>query len=384
MKKVLTILLALAMVFSMAGVVSAETTDVTYQVAEGYEASLPVSGVTLVSTEEGYDSVSENYVGVITAQIAEDKVLSICVDSANDFNVVATSSNTVSKVPYKAGIPDETGVYSDISNGAEVLRIGIGDAYTTSMKFYTTTQWTKQAKISTEHSDTLTFTYEFIDENTAVTNDVASIDSTLAEGNDVILTGDVNFDVSATTANSGYGATGVSVKGGVFDGNGNTLTVSGDVWGTWDCAVHTTGGTIKNLVIDSAMRGIFMGSATADVYITNVIIDGPVYCFNSDGGNKSYGVYITDSTLNGWTSFSDVHKEVVFTNCKFGEGSGYAFCRPYNACEFINCNFEAGFEIDLRNTGTFKNCYLDDVLITSENIDTLVTSNVNQAVVDNS
>ena len=161
MKKVLTILLALAMVFSMAGVVSAETTDVTYQVAEGYEASLPVSGVTLVSTEEGYDSVSENYVGVITAQIAEDKVLSICVDSANDFNVVATSSNTVSKVPYKAGIPDENGVYSDISNGAEVLRIGIGDDYKTSMKFYTTTKWTKQAKISTEHRDTLTFTYEF-------------------------------------------------------------------------------------------------------------------------------------------------------------------------------------------------------------------------------
>ena len=383
MKKVLTILLALALVLSITGVVSAETTDVTYDVSEGYTADLPVSGVTLVSTGDGYASAPENTVGVRNAQIAENKVLSIRVDSENKFNVVATSGNTVSKVQYYAGIPGDDGGYSDISNGAEVLRIGIGDTYTTPMKFYTTTELTKQAKISKKHADTLTFTYEFIDEDTAVTNDVGLIDSTLVAGNDVILTGDVKFDASATTANSGYGATGVSVKGGVFDGNGNTFGVTN--WGTWDCAVHTTGGTIKNLIINSGMRGIFMGSATADVYIENVVIDGPVYCFNSDGGSKDYGVYISDTTLNGWTSFSDVHKEVVFTDCTFGYGNGYAFCRPYNACEFINCEFGSGFTIGLvGQQATFKDCYLAGELITSENIGTLVTSNANLANIVNS
>jgi hypothetical protein len=112
-----------------------------------------------------------------------------------------------------------------------------------------------------------------------------------------------------------------------------------------------------------------MGGATADVYIDNVVIDGTVYTFNSDGGNTNYGVYVSNSTLNGWTSFSNVHKEVVFTDCKFGEGSGYAFCRPYNASLFENCVFEEGFEFDTKQASSiiFKNCYYGDTLITAEN-----------------
>lgn len=163
------------------------------------------------------------------------------------------------------------------------------------------------------------------------------------------------------------------MKGGTFDGNGKTLTVN-NANGTWDCAVHTTGGTIKNLTVSGAMRGIFMGSATEDMYIDNVVFDDVVYTFNSDGGSKDYGVYISNSTLNGWTSFSDVHKEVEFTNCKFGEGSGYAFCRPYNApTVFSNCVFEEGFEFDTSKTSdiTFENCYYGDTLITAENAETL-------------
>ena len=197
------------------------------------------------------------------------------------------------------------------------------------------------------------------------------LDTVLKEGNDVILKGDLKFNASETTASSGYGATGIDVKGSVLDGNGNSLGINN--WGTWDAAVNTTGGTIKNITINSGMRGIFMGGATADVYIENVIIDGTIYTFNSDGGNKNYGVYISNSTLNGWTSFSNVHKEVVFTNCNFGEGSGYAFCRPYNASVFKNCVFEEGFEFDTSqaNDIVFENCYYGDTLITAENVASL-------------
>lgn len=200
--------------------------------------------------------------------------------------------------------------------------------------------------------------------------DPEKLDSSLANGEDVVLLEDVLFNASETTANSGYGATGVSVKGGSLDGNGNTLTVTG-ASGTWDTVVHTTGGTIKNLVAAGAMRGIFMGSATGDVYIDNVSFN-TIYTFNSDGGSKEYGVYISNSTMNGWTSYSDAHKEVVFDNCKFTEGCGYAFLRAYNNTEFKNCVFDAsvGFELQVVSgaIATFENCYYGDILITAENI----------------
>ena len=207
----------------------------------------------------------------------------------------------------------------------------------------------------------------------------ADLDSALNSGKDAILTENLTFSANDTDANSSYGATGLKVNGNVLDGNGHTITVQ-NAWNTWDCAINTTGGTIKNLIINSAMRGIFMGGATADVYIDNVIIDGTIYTFNSDGGNKNYGVYISNSTLNGWTSYSNVHKEVIFTDCYFGEGSGYAFCRPYNYTEFIGCNFEEGFVVDPIGEVVFKNCTLNGVAITAENVHLLVTSTDNVTV----
>ena len=212
-----------------------------------------------------------------------------------------------------------------------------------------------------------------------VAHSVANLDDALASGKNAVLIEDMRFSSSDTKANSGYGATGVSVKGGVLDGNGHKLGINN--WGTWDAAVHTTGGTIKNLTINSGMRGIFMGSATADVKIDNVTIDGTIYTFNSDGGNKNYGVYISNSTLNGWTSHSDVHKEVVYTNCSFGEGQGYAFCRPYGPTQFIGCDFAAGFQVDAVGAVTFENCTIGGVALTAENLSTLVTGGIANATV---
>ena len=209
------------------------------------------------------------------------------------------------------------------------------------------------------------------------TDDGTKIDTNFDEN--VTLFGDITVSASETNANSGYGATGVTVTdGAVLDGQGNVLTVS-DANGTWDCVVAAKGGTIKNLTVAGAMRGIFMPGANGDVYIDNVIFKDVIYTFNSDAGNKNYGVYISNSTLNGWTSHSDVHKEVVYTNCNFGEGSGYAYCRPYGPTSFVGCAFEAGFEIDARGKITFENCSLGGVALTAENLATLVTSHVENA-----
>ncbi|MBQ5881795.1 MAG: hypothetical protein IIW70_03070 [Bacteroidales bacterium] len=191
----------------------------------------------------------------------------------------------------------------------------------------------------------------------------------------------LTFSAKETSANSGYGATGVKVAGGsVLDGQGHTLIVN-DAWGTWDCVVAAKGGRIENLTVSGAMRGIFMPGADGDVYIDNVIFDNVIYTFNSDAGNKNYGVYISNSTLNGWTSHSDVHKEVVYTNCKFGEGNGYAFCRPYGPTSFVGCDFEAGFEVDAIGQITFENCTIGGVALTDENLATLVKGGIANATV---
>ena len=212
-------------------------------------------------------------------------------------------------------------------------------------------------------------------------SDVTSLDSKLNAGGYVILTEDLTFSATETVANSGYGATGVKVAGdAVLDGQGHTLTVNG-AWNTWDCAIAATGGTIKNLTVSGAMRGIFMPGADGDVYINNVIFDNVIYTFNSDAGNKNYGVYISNSTLNGWTSHSDVHKEVVYTNCKFGKGNGYAFCRPYGPTSFVGCDFEAGFEVDAIGKITFENCTIGGVALTADNLATLVIDGIANATV---
>ena len=209
------------------------------------------------------------------------------------------------------------------------------------------------------------------------TDDGTMIDTNFDE--DTTLFGDITLSAGETNANSGYAATGVKVSNGaVLDGKGHTLTVN-DANSTWACCVAVTGGTIKNLTVAGAMRGIFMPGADGDVYIDNVIFKDVVYTFNSDAGNKNYGVYISNCTINGWTSHSDVHKEVVYTNCSFGEGSGYAYCRPYGPTSFVGCAFEAGFQVDARGKITFENCTIGGVALTAENLATLVTSKIENA-----
>lgn len=234
------------------------------------------------------------------------------------------------------------------------------------------------ADLSSNTTNNVTVNVYTIEDGTATVGTADGLDYATKNGLNVSLTDDLAISANETTASSGYGATGVSVKNGsVFDGNGNTITVN-DANGTWDCAINPQNGTVKNLTVNGAFRGIFMGSADGDVVIDNVVIDNVCYTFNSDGGNKSYGVYISNSTLNGWTSFSDAHKEVKFTKCKFGKGSGgysYAFCRPYNACVFENCEFAEGYEFDTtqQTSIVFKNCTYGGVKITAENAETLAS-----------
>ena len=202
--------------------------------------------------------------------------------------------------------------------------------------------------------DDCTFTYTKLDNCSEVVTNAEELVAALAEGKNVFFANDIT--VAAT--DGGYSKAGIlQNKAQTIDGNGHTLTVTG-AGATWDCAIYTNGGLIKNLTVAGAMRGIFTAGTSADIYIENVIFKNVIYTFNSDGGNKNYGVYLSNCTINGWTSHSDVHKEVVYTKCSFGEGSGYRFCRPYGKTSFVECTFCSGYTVDESNTNdiTYTNC----------------------------
>lgn len=208
-------------------------------------------------------------------------------------------------------------------------------------------------------------------------SDSKSLYDEIAKGNAVILSDDFTF---VSDASNGYGATGLSQKnGGVIDGNGKTLTVEGAT-GTWDSAINTSGGMIKNLTINSGFRGIFITAGTERVLVDNVTIDGTTYTIHCDSASGQ-GLTVTNSTLNGWTSYAGTLGDALFIDCNFGESSGYAYMRPYAPTVMKNCHFAAGFQMDPRASVVLENCYLDGVLITADNLSTLVPSNIANATV---
>ncbi len=223
--------------------------------------------------------------------------------------------------------------------------------------------------------------YKVTASTTDIVTDVSGLNAALDGDKDIILEGNINVSKSESGSNA-YGATGINIlTGQTFDGNGNKFGVN--AWGTWDSAISTTGGVIKNVTINSGMRGIFINHNSTEfgkVYLENVIIDGTVYTISCDQGTNS-GLEATNCTFNGWTSYAATTGDVKFVDCSFGEGQGYAYCRPYAPTEFVGCDFEAGFEIEPLAAVTFENCTIGGVALTAENLATLVISNIANASV---
>ncbi len=221
-----------------------------------------------------------------------------------------------------------------------------------------------------------------IDDNAYVAvNTGDELVAALENGNNVIFVDNIKID-PANMSNA-YGKTGINVKNGqTIDGNGFTLDVKG-AGGTWDSGINTTGGIIKNITVTGSFRGIFVNHTSdysESVVLENVIIYGTTYTISCDQGLKQTLV-ATNCTFNGWTSYAATLGNAKFVDCKFGEGNGYAYCRPYAPTEFVGCDFEAGFRMDARATVTFENCTIGGVALTAENLATLVTSNIANASV---
>ena len=203
----------------------------------------------------------------------------------------------------------------------------------------------------------------------------------LEAGKDVLFANDIKID-PANMSNA-YGTTGINVKNGqTIDGNGYTLDVKG-AGGTWDSGINTTGGIIRNIKVTGSFRGIFINHNSAiqsKVILDNVTIEGTTYTISCDQGTNN-GLEAINCTFNGWTSYAKTLGEVKFVNCSFGEGNGYAYCRPYASTEFVGCTFAEGYKIDTRATTTFENCTFAGEKLTADSLSSLVASNANNASV---
>ncbi len=221
--------------------------------------------------------------------------------------------------------------------------------------------------------------YEFVAEGLfknengdQIADSEAGLKEALKNGGTVVLANPFTIDQSES---NGYGKTGINMtNGGTLDGNGNTLGAPGST-GTWDSAINTSGGTIKNITVIKGFRGIFIKKDTEHnekLYLDNVTIDGTTYTISCDEGN-GLGLEATNSTFKGWTSYAGTLGNAKFTDCYFGYGNGYSFCRPYAPTEFVGCEFEAGLTLDPRAAVTFENCTFGGVALTDANIADLVT-----------
>ncbi len=208
------------------------------------------------------------------------------------------------------------------------------------------------------------------------------LQDSLNNGDDVVLPD--SMEVPADQSNA-YGKTAINVKKGQTIDGGNYVLEAVGATGTWDTAINATGGTVKNLTVAKGFRGLFINhNATPEecgqVVLENVTIDGCTYTISCDQGTNN-GLKAIDCTFNGWTSYAATTGDVEFINCNFGEGNGYAFCRPYAPTAFVGCDFEAGYELDARIAVTFEDCTIGGVALTADNLATLVTSNIANASV---
>ena len=205
------------------------------------------------------------------------------------------------------------------------------------------------------------------------------------KGEEVVMTADITAPLKYSTI---YGTPGAVIqKGGVIDGGKHSLHIENPKYEGY--AIETYGGTIKNLSITSLVgRGIVISQPTADVYLNNVVVDGPGYAVNTTEHNGK-NLYITNSTINGWTSLAGLEL-ATFTGCKLGantgkywQGYGYdqdydRLLRPYISATLENCQFEQGYYIDLSVLANGKvvninNCKCGDVVVTAENYASYIT-----------
>ncbi len=133
------------------------------------------------------------------------------------------------------------------------------------------------------------------------------------------------------------------------------------------------------LTINDTFRGIQFWNLSGDTYIKNSFLNGPVYTFNIDAVTPGARLFVTDTVLKGWTSYTKGVQLVSFENCEFASSGSYNYCRPYSETVFKNCDFTEDFRFNAGGnaeyTITFENCRINGAPVTVENIDSFKDAN---------
>ena len=205
-----------------------------------------------------------------------------------------------------------------------------------------------------------------------IASTAATLNTALTNGQNVILTADAVTNVTTTAP---YGNKVAFVQnGGTLDGNGNKVGLTG---GGDNYVIMTTGGTVKNITIEQGCRAVMIMYPTDDVIIDNANIggDGVLYPINTgEKGADGVNLIVTNSTLAGWTSFSNI-ESASFTGVKFEQGTYYGdsiygrVLKPYVNTTITNCSFIEHMNLDLSGLEnghkvTFTNCTVNNIAVT--------------------
>ena len=182
----------------------------------------------------------------------------------------------------------------------------------------------------------------------------------------------------------------MTIKGSGSQGTGGTLNVNGnnttieniDYKGDGNIAIAvSTGGsnsgtTFRGTKITNAFRGIQFWSLSGDSVIDNCVLDVAGYTFNIDAAVAGSTLTITNSTLNGWTSYTSGIDMVKFDSCKLGLNA-YSYLRPYSETMLVNCEFTSdGYQLNAGGSNaytiTLTNCTKNGTPITADNVKTLL------------
>ena len=204
---------------------------------------------------------------------------------------------------------------------------------------------------------------------------------------------DMNVTAGATatlTSDAGI-STRLTVDGGTLDGAGHSLIVAENpednylVYGKGEASIKNVKieGENQKAAGDKSTRAM-MFEQIGDIVVDNVHISGVGYALNVNcaSTNPVHTLTVSNSTLNGWSSFGTAVKEATFTNVSFGMSTYYEAgsmwnggIRPYSTVTFVDCDFAEGFKVDVYHEDDkgnpcipavkFVNCKYADQDITS-------------------
>ena len=157
----------------------------------------------------------------------------------------------------------------------------------------------------------------------------------------------------------------VVMNGGELNGNGMTITYSGERVNDASVGVlTTTGGRIVNLTVNGADNGraLYVTKLTSDLNVSNCTFSG-AYAFNLNSADKTgFNINFTNTVFNSWTSYANVIEQANFTDCRFA-----AVLKPYGDTVLTNCEFTVEqldvSALEAGETITMNNCTYNGTVI---------------------